>query len=226
MLVPLDLQSLKKVCMINRKREYLSIAWAWAAGWTLVSIGQVISDVYSIPDTDLTAYYALGFVGWTIGAAGTIRYLHNRFEANVHVIALSVLGWGVGALVAVGLMPFMALWAETRQLGFLGPILSPVLGGAIGGASTLPMRSLSCPATIARASMLGAFSWGTAFLVFQFLAFYAGYILMLMTLNTLAPIVGWIWAGVPGWSLPAGVGGFLAAWLASRSLHLTERAAV
>jgi len=60
----------------------------------------------------------------------------------------------------------------------------------------------------------------------QILAFYAGYILMQMMVNPLLPIVGDVWAKVPGWALLADVGGLLAARLASRSLHFTERAAV
>jgi len=199
------------------------VAWAWAAGWVLVSMGQTISDVYSLPNRGLTALYVLGFAGWAIGATGTIRYVRHRFGADVYVIALSVAGWGVGSLVAVVLGLF---WMQTWNMGFLAMIVSPALGGALGGALTLPMRSLSSPATIVRASVRGAFSWGAAFVVFQFLAFYAGYILMQMTVNQLVPIAGAALATVPGWALPAGVGGLLAGWLASRSLQVTERAAV
>lgn len=209
--------------MINGRRKFQSVAWAWAAGWVLVSMGQTISDVYSLPNRGLTALYVLGFAGWAIGATGTIRYVRHRFGADVYVIALSVAGWGVGSLVAVVLGLF---WMQTWNMGFLAMIVSPALGGALGGALTLPMRSLSSPATIVRASVRGAFSWGAAFVVFQFLAFYAGYILMQMTVNQLVPIAGAALATVPGWALPAGVGGLLAGWLASRSLQVTERAAV
>ena len=90
------------------------------------------------------------------------------------------------------------------------------LGGAIGGALTLPMRSLSSPATLVRASVRGTFSRGAAFLVFQILAFYTGYILIMLAANPLESIVGLAWAYFPGMALPAGVGGFLAARLASR----------
>jgi hypothetical protein len=178
---------------------------------------------YSLPNRGLTALYVFGFAGWTIGAAGTIRYVRHRFGADVYIIALSVAGWVVGALVAVVLGLFRA---ETWNVGFLGLIVGPAVGGAIGGALTLPMRSPSSPATIVRASVRGALSWGAAFLVFQFLAFYTGYILMLMTAVPLASIVGWVWATVPGWALPAGVCGFLAARLACRYSQLNERAAV
>jgi len=212
--------------MINQGQKVWSVAWAWAAGWALVSMGQVISGAFNRPNNGLTAFYVLGFAGWAIGAAGTIRYVRSRFGADIHVTALSAAGWCVGALVAVVLWFFWAETAETWQVGFLGPIVAPVLGGVIGGAFTLPMRSLSSAVAIVRASLLGAFSWGAAFLVFQFLAFYAGYILMLMTAGLLAPTVGWVWAQVPGWALPAGIGGFLAGWLASLSLRFKKREAV
>jgi len=211
--------------MIKQQKKFWSIAWAWAAGWVLLSMGQVISGVYNSPNNGLTAFHVLGFTGWGIGAAGTIRYVRQRFGVDVYVTALSAAGWCIGALVAVALWLFWADKAETWQIGFLGPIVGPGLGGAIGGAFTLPMRVLSSPAAIARASLLGALSWGAAFLVFQFLAFYAGYILMLITAGLLAPIVGWVWAQVPWWALPAGVGGFLAALLASLSLRSRKPAA-
>ncbi len=187
-------------------------------------MGQVILYVYSTNPNDISPVtYVLGFAGWAIGAAGTIRYVRHRFGADAYVIALSVAGWSVGALVAVVLGLF---WLQTWNVAFFGPIVGVALGGAIGGALTFPMQSLSSPATIVRASVRSAFSWGLAFLVFQILAFYAGYILMLITAVPLAPIVGWVWAEVPGWALPAGVGGLLAALLASRSLQITEREAV
>jgi len=207
--------------MVNRRPKLISVAWAWAAGWVLASMGQLILYMYSTNPNDISpAVYVLGFAGWVIGAAGTIRYVRHRFEADVYVIALSVVGWGVGALVAVVLGLF---WLQTWNVAFFGPIVGAAIGGAIGGAFTLPMRSLLSPATIVRDSVRGAFSWGLAFLVFQILAFYAGYILMLITAVQLAPIVGWVWAEVPGWLLPAGVFGLLAALLASRSLQITER---
>jgi hypothetical protein len=105
--------------MINRRREFQSVAWALVAGWVLASMGQVISDVYSLSNRGLTAAYVLGFAGWTIGAAGTIRYVRHRLGANVHVIALSVAGWGVGALVAVVLGLFVLAGNVERRL--LGP---------------------------------------------------------------------------------------------------------
>ena len=209
--------------MFNRQPKIQSVAWAWAIGWSLVSMGMVISDVYSSPNRGLIAYYVLGVTGWIIGVVGTIRYMRHMFGVDVHMIALSVTGWGVGALVAMVLGLF---WMETWNLGFLGSPVGVALGGAIGGALMLPMRSLSSPVTNVGASVRGAFSWGAAFLVFQILAFYAGYILMLLTFTPLASIVGWVWSTVPGWALPAGVCGFIAAWLASRSLHFTERTAV
>lgn len=209
--------------MINQQRQIKSIAWAWAAGWVLASMGQVISDVFSSPNRGLTAFYVLGFAGWATGAAGTIRYVRNRFGADVKVTALSAAGWGFGALAAVVLGLF---WMETWNVGFLGSIAGPALGGAIGGALTLPMRSLSSPAAILRASVRGALSWGAAFLVFQFLAFYTGYFLMQMTIVPLLPILGPVWATFPGWAFPAGAGGFLAAQYASKSLNFTEGAAV
>jgi len=201
--------------MINRQRMFQSVAWAWAAGWVLVSMCYVVADVSSLPNRGLAAIYGLGFAGWTIGAAGTISYVRHRFGADVYVIALSVAGWGVGALVAVVLL----------SVGFQGLIVGAALGGAIGGGLTLPMRSPSSSATIVRASVRRAFNWGVSFLVFQFLAFYIGYFLLLMAAAPLASIVGWGWAKAAVWALPAGVGGFLAARLASRSLHFTERGA-
>ena len=40
------------------------IPWAWAAGWALVSLGMMLSDVYSSPNRGLTEYYLLGCAGW------------------------------------------------------------------------------------------------------------------------------------------------------------------
>ncbi len=202
--------------MTNRQPKIQFIAWAWAASWILASLGQAISDVYSSPNRGLIGFYVLGFAGWAIGAAVTIDYVRRQFEANGYVIALSVAGWGIGALVAVMLGLF---WMETWNLGFLGLPVAAALGGTIGGALTLPVRSLSSPATLVRASVRGAFSWGATFLIFQVLALYAGYILVQMTVNPLVPIIGNIWAKVPGWALPTGLGGLHAAWLASRSLR-------
>ena len=182
-------------------------------------MGSMISDVFSSPNRGLTAYYALGIVGWAIGAAGTIRYLRHQFGVDVKVIALSVAGWCVGALVSVVLGLF---WMFTWNLGFWGSPLGAALGGAIGGALTLPIRSLSSPAALVRASVRGAFSWGASFLVFQILVFYAGYILYMVTVNSLSQIVGPVWASVAVWSLPAGMGGFLAALLAAQ-LTLARR---
>jgi hypothetical protein len=209
--------------MITQRPKFQSVAWTWAAGWMLVSLGVVLSGVYNSPNRGLTAFYGLGFAGWVIGAAGTIRYVHQRFGADARMIALSAVGWGGGALVAVLLGLF---WMFRWDTGFLGPLLAAALGGAIGGAFTLPLRSLSSPAAMLRMSLRGAFSWGLAFLVFQFLAFYAGYILMQLTINPLLPLLGEVWAGVPGLALPAGVCGFtsaLLALLASKWIQINER---
>ncbi|OGN97757.1 MAG: hypothetical protein A2Z71_05790 [Chloroflexi bacterium RBG_13_50_21] len=204
--------------MFNRQPKIQSVAWAWAIGWSLVSMGMVISDVYSSPNRGLIAYYVLGVTGWIIGVVGTIRYMRHMFGVDVHMIALSVTGWGVGALVAMVLGLF---WMETWNLGFLGSPVGVALGAAIGGALMLPRGSQTSFVRIIRVSSVGAFSWGAAFLVFQILAFYVGYFLMLMTYNPLASMVGWVWATVPGWTLPAGFFGFIAAWLAIKSLHIT-----
>jgi len=220
----LVLEAHPKLFPIDQRPKFWSVAWAWAAAWVLVSIGQMVSGVYNLPNYGLMAYYLLGFAGWAIGAAGTIRYLHQRFGADAHRMALRAAGWAAGALVALW---FGLFWAQTWDAGFLGLILGPALGAVIGGAFTLPLRSPASPAAVLRACLRGAISWGAAFLVFQVLAFYAGYILTQMTVNLLAPILGDVWATVPGWALPAGFGGFLAALLAlqaSKLLHLTERA--
>jgi hypothetical protein len=198
---------------------YQLISWAWAAGWFLVSMGMTISDVYSSPNRGLTIAYVMGFAGWAIGAAVTINYMQHQFVTNVYITGLSMAGWTVGALVAVALGLY---WLQTWDAGFWGPIVAAAIGGAIGGALTLPIRYPSSLATIVRRSLWGAFSWGVMFLVFQVLAFYAGYILSALTVNRLVPIVGNIWAEVPGWALPAGLAGLHAAWLASRSLRSKE----
>jgi hypothetical protein len=59
--------------MSHRWRKVQSIAWAWAARWALVSLGMVISDVYSSPNRGLPVAYSLGFAGWAIGSAVRIR---------------------------------------------------------------------------------------------------------------------------------------------------------
>jgi uncharacterized membrane protein YjfL (UPF0719 family) len=96
-------------------------------------------------------------------------------------------------------------------------------GGAIGGALTLPIQTLSSPAAMVRLSLRGVLFWGVSFLVFQVLAFYSGYFLMLMTAESLASWFGCDWATIPGWALSAGVCGFLAARIASISLSFTKR---
>jgi hypothetical protein len=208
--------------MNHRHPKILSVAWAWSAGWALASVGMSISDVYSSPNRGLAAFLMLGFAGWAIGAAGTIRYVRLRFGADIPVIVLSVAGWVVGALVAVVLG---LLWMETWNLGYLGLPVGAALGGAIGGTLTLPVQSLASRVSLVRQSLRGALIWGASFLVFQVLAFYAGYLLVLMTAVPLASIIGWGWATVPGWALAAGVCGFLAARLASTSLRITKQAA-
>ena len=204
--------------VLNQKPERITVALAWAAGWLLFSMGQMLSGMYNLPNNGETAFTVLGLAGWAIAAAFTIRYLRRHSGADARITALSVVGWSAGTLEAVILWSFWAHTAENWQAGFLGPVLSPTLGGLIGGALTLPLKSLSSPAAILRASLRGALCWGAGFLIFQSLAFYAGYFLMLMTVAPLAPIVGWVWAEVPGWALTAGVGGFLAGWLGSFSL--------
>jgi hypothetical protein len=212
--------------MSTKSVKFHSVTWAWALGWLLASMGQVLSGVYNLPNRGLTAFYLLGFAGWAIGAAGTLRYMRLRFGAEARVVALSAAGWMAGALSALVLGLF---WMSTWNIGFLGPPVAVALGGAIGGGLTLPMRSFSSPAAIVRASLRGTFNWGLAFLVFQILMFYASYILVQWTVNPLVPILGEVWAEVPGWGLPACLGGFLAALLAmldSRWVHLTERAEI
>ena len=207
------MNSSKSHFISKQKREPQSIAWAWAAGWLLVSMGQAISDVYSSPNRGLTAYYLLGFAGWIIGAAGTLRYMRRKFGADANVTALSAAGWTVGAVVAVVLGLF---FLHTWNAGFLGPLAAAALGAAIGGALTLPMASLSSPGTVALAILRGMFSWGAAFLIFQILAFYAWYMLYMLTVNTLSQIFGNLWASIFVGVIPASVGGLLAGWLAAR----------
>lgn len=208
--------------MITQRRKFNTIAWGWAAGWALALSGQALSDVFSNPNRGLTAYYVLGFVGWAIGAAGTIQFIRQRFGADGNVTALSAAGWGLGALTA---LVFGLTWMQTWNLGFLGSPVAAALGGTIGGALTLPLRSLPAPARIVRACLWGALSWGGAFLVFQILAFYAGYILVVLTAARLAPFIGYAWAIVPGWAIPAGLGGLAAGWLASKALLGSARLA-
>ncbi len=206
--------------MINHRRNYQLIAWAWGAGWLLVSMGTAISGVYSNPNSGLTAAYVLGFAGWAIGAAVTIHYVRQQFGKNVFLTGLSIAGWAVGAFVAVviGL-----LWLHTWDAGFWGPIVGTAIGGAIGGGLTLPLRLPYSAAAIVGRILWGAISWGTMFLIFQTLAFYAGYILSALTVDKLAPLVGNTWAIVPGWAVPMGLAGLHAAMLASRTLRPRER---
>lgn len=206
--------------MVSQRRLFQSIPWAWAAAWALASTGMIISDGYSDPNRGWTAAYVLGFAGWLIGASVTIGYVHRQYGANGYITALRISGWSIEAFVAVVLG---YSWLQTWNGGYWGPIVAAALGGAIGGALTLPVRSPSSLVTIAGKSLLSAFSWGVTFLVFQTLAFYAGYILVQLTVNQLVPVVGNIWAGVPGWAIPAALCGLHAAMLASRSLRSSER---
>ena len=103
--------------MINHRRNYQLIAWAWGAGWLLVSMGMAISGVYSSPNSGLTAAYVLGFAGWTIGAAVTIHYVRQQFGKNVYLTGLSIAGWAVGAFVAVVTWAVMAAHLGCRLLG-------------------------------------------------------------------------------------------------------------
>jgi hypothetical protein len=207
--------------MTHRRQIIHPIAWAWAAGWVLVSTGMVISDVYSSPNRGWTAAYVLGFAGWTIGAAVTIAYVRRQFGANGYLTALSIAGWAIGAFTALVLgFSWMFMWNG----GFWGPIVAAALGGAIGGGFTLPLRSPSSLLSLVSASLLGAFSWGVMFLIFQTLAFYAGYLLSALMVYRLGPITGYVWwVELPGWVVPAGICGLLAAQFASMSLRITSR---
>jgi hypothetical protein len=200
--------------MRPQKPKLLSVSLAWGIGWLLVSLGQTISNALSIPNSGMTAAYLLGFAGWGIGAVATIRYVHHKFATGRSAIVLSAIGWGIGAFVAVVLMPSVARLAENAMLGFLGPTGSPILGSVIGGAFTLSSKSSMSRTSVAGAVMRGALSWGISFLVFQYLAFLSGYILLLLTATRLEPIVGYPWASVPGWAIPAAFGGGLAGLIA------------
>jgi hypothetical protein len=151
--------------------------------------------------------------GWFLASVGLVlsdvSSSLNRGLAAAYVLGSA--GWASGGLVAVvvGLR-----WSEEWHAGFMGPIVAGALGGAIGGALTLPMHSLSSPATVLRRSLSGAVRWGAAFLVLKVLAFYVGYILVEMTVDPLVSIVGHTAAKILGWAVPAGLGGFIAARLA------------
>jgi hypothetical protein len=208
--------------MTHRRQIIHPIAWAWAAGWVLVSMGRVISDVYSSPNRGWTAAYVLGFAGWTIGAAVTIDYVRRQFRANGYLTALGIAGWSIGAFTALVLgFSWMFIWNG----GYWGPIVAAALGGAIGGGLTLPLRSPSSLLSVVSASLLGAFSWGAMFLIFQTLAFYAGYLLSVLMVYRLSPIIGYNWwIDLPGWVVPAVICGLLAAQLASMIFRITGRA--
>lgn len=207
--------------MTHRRHIIHPIAWAWATGWALVSIGTVISDVYSSPNRGWTAAYVLGFAGWVVGAAVTITYVRRQAGANRFLTALSIAGWAVGAFTALVLGYYwMFLWNG----GYWGPILAAALGGAIGGSLTLRLRSPSSLLSLVSAILLSVFSWGIMFLIFQTLAFYAGYLLSALMVYRLSPIIGYSWwIELPGWVVPAGICGLLAAQLASRTLRITSR---
>jgi hypothetical protein len=208
--------------MTQRRQIIRPIAWAWASGWALVSMGRVISDVYSTPNRGWTAAYVLGFVGWTIGAAGTIDYVRRQYAMSGYLLALSIAGWSIGAFTALVLgFSWMFMWNG----GYWGPIVAAALGSAIGGGLTLPLRSPSSLIPIVVASLLGAVSWGAMFLLFQTLAFYTGYLLSALMVYRLGPIIGYSWwIDLPGWVVPAGICGLLAAQLASMIFRITGRA--
>ncbi len=189
-----------------------TVAWAWAAGWALAAAGMSISDVYSTPNRGLIAAYSLGVIGWVTGGTETLRH-RGRFEVTAPGTTVSIAGWILGALAAVALGQ---RWLVEWNLAYWGPIVSAGLGGTIGGAFTLPRRSWSSPATAVRLGLESALAWGVSFLLFQTLAFFAGYILMQMTVDPLVPIVGHQMAKVLGWAIPAGLAGLLAARLALR----------
>lgn len=207
--------------MTPRRRIIHPIAWAWAVGWVLVSTGMVISDVYSSPNRGWMAAYVLGFAGWAIGAAGTVSFVQRQYGANGYLTALSIAGWAIGAFTALVLgFSWMFMWNG----GYWGPIVAAALGGAIGGGLTLPLRSPSSLLSLVSASLVGAISWGVMFLIFQTLAFYAGYLLSAVMVYRLGPIIGYNWwIELPGWVVPAGICGLLAAQLASMSLRITGR---
>jgi hypothetical protein len=154
----------------------------------------------------MLAAYSFGIAGWIIGAAGTIRYL-RRCGSTPSVVVFCAAGWSAGALVAVLLGQ---AWLADWRLGYWGPIVSAALGGSVGGAFTLHVESESAVSQ----RLQSALRWGASFLFFQAVAFYVGYILLQMTIDPLVPIVGHVTAGVVGWAVPAGFGGFFAARLA------------
>jgi hypothetical protein len=208
--------------MAEKQTKFQSVVWAWAAGWLLVSMGQQISGIYNLPNRGLAAYYILGFGGWALGAVFTIRYMRQRFAWDARITALSAAGWGAGALIAV---LFGWYLAQSWDAGFLGLLVAPAIGALIGGALTLPVQFPATRITVVRASLRGAFSWGLSFLVFQFLAFYSSYLISALTVNLLAPILGDVWASVPGWGLPAAAGGYAAALVAlfgDKLLYISE----
>ncbi len=202
--------------------KFQSVLWAWAAGWVLVSVGQQLWGVYDSPTRGVAPYLIFGIAGWALGAAFTIRYVRQRFGADSRLAVIGAVGWGIGALVAmlVGLS-----LVQTWDAGFLGLIVAPALGATIGGAFTITMWS-SSPAAIVAGSLRGALGWGFSFLLFELLAFYAGYILSAVSINLLAPSLGDPWAKIPGWALPAGAGGYAAALVAlfaTKLLQVSER---
>jgi hypothetical protein len=143
-------------------------------------MGMAISDVYSNPNNGLTMAYGLGFAGWAIGAAVTIHYVRQQFGKNAYLTGLSIAGWAVGAFVAVVLgLSLMQTWDAC----FWGPIVGTAIGGAIGGGLTLPLRSPVSAISILGRFLWGAISWGVMFLIFQTLAYYAGYILVQLTVT-------------------------------------------
>src|SRR4030042_2027659 len=141
--------------MINHRRNYQLIAWAWGAGWLLVSMGTAISGVYSNPNSGLTAAYGLGYAVWAIGAAVTIHYVRQQFGKNVYLTGLSIAGWSVGAFVAVviGL-----LWLHTWDAGFWGPNGGGAIGGAMGGGLRAAVPGWAVPMGLAglHAAMLAS----------------------------------------------------------------------
>ena len=183
---------------------------SWGLGWAIASVS-VGLDFYSVPNRALAAASLVGLAGWGVGAAGTIHDLRRRFGSTFGTQLLCAIGWALGALVNVAII---ATGLEHWNPGFVALIVGPAVGGAIGGAFTLPPAttpSSRLPAGPLRRAAESAVCWGTGFLVFSFVSFYAGYILGQMTIDPLVPILGPAMARTFGWALPAALGGYAAA---------------
>ena len=174
------------------------------------------APVFANPEKAAAAFAARKMLGylveigcWAVAIAATSRYLRRAFGADSRVVMRSVVGWSLGWITA---MPLASLWMHSSEAGFFAPIVGMGLAGAIGGAMTLPVSTLSIPAvTQARIMAVSGLGLGGAFLCFAFLGFVAGYILVAALPDEIAGLAVGPWGMILALVAPACAAGFAAA---------------